>query len=413
MKKILFLSAIDFKSKSIQVIRKTPEAFRNAGWHVDYIVARDNISDGNYFYEEIINPEGIEVNRFSWRIEKMRASFKGVPRIILNKIASWLAIFDLYRYAKESMRNTKYDVIYGYEYHGVLALYLSLALKNRARRPFFVSRFQGTFYEGKLRSKKLLSLLFNFDHIFALSIKSDLIVMTDDGTMGDKFLRRLHQPLFLNKRMLFIANGVDIFENENKRNVQHKASKSFSNNIDMVCLSRLVEWKKVERSIFLLDALLKLNDDFIFNLTIIGGGPTEQKLKTLTQKLNLTNKVKFTGPLSNKAARQNLEEQDLFLSFYDESNVGNPLLEAFRANLIPITLDNGATSDWVTHNLTGLIYNPETLDFNLIAKDIISLISDRNRYIKLKKNIKNLEDTKIKTWDERFKIEIKMIETNL
>lgn len=51
MKKILFLSGLDFKDKSIQVIRKTPEAYVNSGWSVHYIVARDTSSKGNYYYE--------------------------------------------------------------------------------------------------------------------------------------------------------------------------------------------------------------------------------------------------------------------------------------------------------------------------------------------------------------------------
>jgi len=32
---------LDFKEKSIQVIRKTPEAYIEAGWDVHYVVARD------------------------------------------------------------------------------------------------------------------------------------------------------------------------------------------------------------------------------------------------------------------------------------------------------------------------------------------------------------------------------------
>ena len=64
-KKILFLSAIDFKDKSIQVIRKTPEAYRDHGFDVSYVVARDNVSDGNYFYEQEINPDNLKIKRFS------------------------------------------------------------------------------------------------------------------------------------------------------------------------------------------------------------------------------------------------------------------------------------------------------------------------------------------------------------
>ena len=46
-RKILFVSALDFKEKSIQVIRKTPEAFAAADWDVDYLTARDYSRRGN------------------------------------------------------------------------------------------------------------------------------------------------------------------------------------------------------------------------------------------------------------------------------------------------------------------------------------------------------------------------------
>lgn len=67
-RKILFLSALDFKEKSIQVIRKTPEAYVAAGWDVRYIVARDTTRRGNYSYEREINPDGVRIERFAWAL---------------------------------------------------------------------------------------------------------------------------------------------------------------------------------------------------------------------------------------------------------------------------------------------------------------------------------------------------------
>ena len=59
-KKILFISGIDFKEKSIQVIRKTPEAYVKRGWDVHYLVLRDVSKRGNYYYEEPLNPSGVQ-----------------------------------------------------------------------------------------------------------------------------------------------------------------------------------------------------------------------------------------------------------------------------------------------------------------------------------------------------------------
>ena len=169
-------------------------------------------------------------------------------------------------------------------------------------------------------------------------------------------------------------------------------------------------WKRVERSIYLMNALKNHESVYSFILEIIGGGPEESNLKKLVVKLNLENCITFTGPISNEKARQKLLNQDFFLSFYDSSNVGNPLFEALRANLIPVTLNNGATGEWVTHKETGLIYNMDPIDYNLIASDINELVINRGAFLNILRNIKTLEADKIKTWKERFEKETEFVE---
>lgn len=413
MKKILFLSALDFKEKSIQVIRKTPEAYAAAGWDVDYVVARDDVKNGNYSYEPKITPKNITVNRITWRLKNFRGLLKGPFRILLNKFAGWIAIIELWSRARELMKTKQYDVIYGYEYHGVLAARFILLTTKHKNRPLFVSRFQGTFFEGLLQSKKITSLLFNFDHIIALTLKSDLLIMTNDGTLGDKFLTRLHKSDFMRNKFLFLANGVDkikTYAGEKPLPVQENHD---VNTINLVCLSRLVGWKRVERSIYLMNALRDCKSDYSFNLEIIGGGPEETNLKKLAVDLKLDTCITFAGPLSNDKARQKLLRHDFFLSFYDSSNVGNPLFEAFRSNLIPVTLNNGATGEWVSHKETGLIYPTDPINYKLIAQDIINLVSNKDDFLGILRNIKKLEMEKIKTWKERFEVEIEFVDNLL
>ena len=94
-KRVLFLSALDFKDKSIQVIRKTPEAYVRQGWEVTYHVARDTTDRGDYYYEPVINPEGISVSRFEYPLKWLRNRLSRIPALAVAKLAGWLVILRL------------------------------------------------------------------------------------------------------------------------------------------------------------------------------------------------------------------------------------------------------------------------------------------------------------------------------
>ncbi len=92
-KSILFLSANDFKEKSIQVIRKTPQAYIENGWNVNYIVARDNSKSGNYFYEKEINPKGARITRFYMPFGDIKDKVNNhVIKTIVSKIYGYISI---------------------------------------------------------------------------------------------------------------------------------------------------------------------------------------------------------------------------------------------------------------------------------------------------------------------------------
>lgn len=398
-KKILFLSGIDFKEKSIQVIRKTPEYYASSGWNVDYIVARDNVAGGNYSYEKEINPKSVNVHRFYWPIAKIRQISNRYLKLILSKIASLIVIFSLALKGYKKIKSGNYDVVYGYELHGVLALMLIKPFLNNEK---IVTRFQGTFVNEMLENKQWLRLLFNADLILALKVKSDLTIMTDDGTEGDKALKKIRGTDNLGN-IKFWTNGVNVIEHNNWPDLS-------KDKIKIVSISRLVGWKRVDRCIKVVEQLVA-NGFTNFEYEIIGGGDLKEKLEQMVKSLSLEPYVKFSGALPHHEALNRLKKSQIFFSMYDSSNVGNPLLEAIRANKIIVTLNNGDTGSWIKHQINGLIYNPHDVFFEQAAIDIQTLVFDNILRKNMLEELYLVEKERLNTWDERLSKEEALVDT--
>jgi len=407
---ILFLSALDFKEKSIQVIRNTPEAYVRAGWDVYYVVARDNSKFGNYFYEQEINPEGVKVYRiympFTNYYDKIRSH---TLRTIISKIRGYITIVRLAMVANKIMRNRKVDILYGYETHGVLAVNL-LKLFGRLGNIKIISRFQGTFYIIIIiRAKKYFKALLNWDSFLALYLPSDLCIMTNDGTQGDIALKALNSKSL--KNLKFWVNGVDEQKlPEDEINKVKKQLQIDSSKFIFLTVCRLEKWKRVDRGI---SVIAKLVHDYgIRNLQyyIVGDGTQKEGLESLTMNCGIEDYVKFVGAIKNEDVKNYLNIADIFISTYDSSNVGNPLLEAIRANKIIFTLNNGDTNKWIHHKVNGFIYDIDDELIDNMAKDISDLLNNNKMKRAILENIKLTEKEKLWTWKERMDAELQEVE---
>ncbi len=408
-KKILFLSGIDFKEKSIQVIRKTPEAFAERNWNVNYVVLRNISKYGNYFYENKIDPDGITVHRINYRFARLINILPpNILRVIVNKLSGFVGVFQLYFKAKRLIKSEEFDVIYGYEHIGVLALKL-LKITNQTRSIKTVSRFQGTWISMYWQKRSYLKLLLNFDFIIAMRFRSDLLIMTDDGTEGDYIISKLHPN---HSNFQFWVNGVE--KPDVSENVIHEIQNEYEvyGKFVIASISRLESWKKVERGIHIINKTIENNPALADNLIylIIGDGVEKQNLQQLVQKLKLENQVKFTGAVPHVNVSSYLNLADAFFTFYDLSNVGNPLLEAIRANTIIFTLNNGDTANWVTHKKTGFIYDPSADFTQLASEELNYIISNSDLQQEIKNNVQKLEQQKLWTWTERFNAEVSAVQ---
>jgi glycosyltransferase involved in cell wall biosynthesis len=403
--KIVFLSAIDFKDRSIQVIRKTPEAYANNGWNVRYIVARDNSVTGNYYYESVINPAGIRIDRFEWPLSGLRDGARGNRWLAYfwTRLSALLVIFQLAWHAARALRREPADVIYGYEVHGVLAARL-VRLFGVGRQAKFVTRFQGTWLTEIMEQKQSSRYIANFDHVLALRAHSDLIIMTDDGTRGDVALQRLNPAA---SAVRFWLNGTDLPTGVATREAFRTQLGIADNVTVLLSVSRLEGWKRVDRGIAIAAALQKLRTDFVY--IVVGEGGEADTLRRLAESVGLGARVQFVGAIPQGQVFNYMNAADIFLSMYDLSNVGNPLLEAIRMQKLVVTLSNGDTGRWIDHFASGLIYDPTGFAPDVVAADIHRVISDGEARRKIQDGVSALSQTRLWTWAERMQAEVEEV----
>lgn len=409
-KTILFLSALDFKDKSIQVIRKTPEAYADAGWNVHYVVGRDESRHGNYFYENIIECAGVKAYRFKWPLQGLRDRISSrVPLLLLTRLISLLVIFKLAWHGAKILRTTKVDVVYGYEMQGVLAMNVLrlLRLTQDAKK---ISRFQGVFYiKEMLNAKQYRRIFFNIDTFLALWLSSQLCIMTNDGTQGDKILTKIKSRNL--SALKFWVNGVDRHTPETEQVQQIKHALQLAEEPIFISVSRLVPCKGVDKTIKTLSILKNSHNIKKFKCLILGEGQERKNLEDLAKHLGLSENILFMGSVSNSVVKNYLECADYFISTYDSSNVGNPLLEAISANKIIFTLNNGDTGDWISSGINGFIYDIDDTLLTAMAKDMFNVIQDNKLRAKLIEGVKNTAATKLWSWDERLKAEINAVDS--
>ena len=283
---------------------------------------------------------------------------------------------------------------------------------RKTKNKVLVSRFQGTWMTLYYKRKKYLKLLLNFDFYMAMRFKSDLGIMTDDGTQGDFIMRKI-QPKHLDFR--FWVNGVDRHQ-FNKELVDEIANKyNLDNRYSLISVSRLEGSKRVDRVINIVRIFCEQYPDYKNQLTylIVGEGVDRERLENMVKQYNLTSQIHFVGAVPNNQVSSYLKACQVFMSFYDLSNVGNPLLEAMRMNKVIMTLSNGDTSKWISHKKTGFIYSPKNDFYEEVANDLALLIKDDELIENITGELLSFSDKNLWTWEERLDEEVKTVESKL
>jgi len=292
-------------------------------------------------------------------------------------------------------------LIYCYEYFFIPSSKIYTHLSSGTT---FISRYQGTILGRVLERKhifsKYLYIMRKLEHWIALNIKADLIIMSDDGTEGDSVLKSFGNT----SELLFLKNGLGwpiyapkprvTFENCTIEKIQKTLNNS--DYINFYICSRLVKWKRVERSIAIFSKINESHPNT--KLYIFGSGPEQHYLEKLVTKLDLQKKIFFQGSIPQFSLIKLINQMDYFISCYSLSNVGNPLWEAINANCKVITLSNGDTGRYIKNGINGFIV-PES-NYLKNAHNVINYLNGSRRSL-LQPNLPK----DLVSWSARLDIE--------
>ncbi|MFV8336232.1 glycosyltransferase [Flavobacterium sp. RSP29] len=161
-------------------------------------------------------------------------------------------------------------------------------------------------------------------------------------------------------KVMILPKGIDLqkFGNKNNANPEKICA--------IVTRSLLPEY----RHDIILKSFAILNQKGIdFVLTIIGDGTQLSNLKNLVKKLNIENKVNFTGRIPNSELPKLLQQSNIYISMPITEGVSASLFEAMATNCYPIVTHIAGNQSWIKHRENGQLVTVD--DYKMLAEELI------------------------------------------
>jgi glycosyltransferase involved in cell wall biosynthesis len=134
---------------------------------------------------------------------------------------------------------------------------------------------------------------------------------------------------------IYIPNGVDVLpDSKDERE------------IDIICVSRLVNWKNV-------DLVIRVAGELNLSLLVIGDGPERDSLEALATQLNV--QAEFKGQLAVDEVSAWLNRSKYFLLLSDYEGLSFALLEAMASGVVPVVSSNKGNLSVIQSGKNGII----------------------------------------------------------
>jgi len=106
-----------------------------------------------------------------------------------------------------------------------------------------------------------------------------------------------------------------------------------------------------------------------FELTIVGDGVQLSNLKSLSKKLQIENKINFTGRIQNTKLPELLQNSNIYISMPITEGVSASLFEAMASHCYPIVTDIPGNQSWIKHRENGQLITID--DSEMLANEIL------------------------------------------
>ncbi|MBC7848020.1 MAG: glycosyltransferase [Flavobacterium sp.] len=162
------------------------------------------------------------------------------------------------------------------------------------------------------------------------------------------------------EKVLVLPKGIDLEQFENKENTHSEKITA------IVTRSLMPEYRHTT----ILKAFGILNQKGIdFVLTIVGDGKLLPMLKELAKKLNIENKVVFTGRIPNTKLPELLQQSNFYISMPVTEGVSASLFEAMASNCYPLVTDIPGNQSWIKHRKNGQLIPID--DYKMLSKELL------------------------------------------
>jgi glycosyltransferase involved in cell wall biosynthesis len=373
------------------IVAHTLRAYLKAGWTVYLVVG---------FKPDPVDDELVKQLHISWFAIPLLRTLGRLRKIGFFARAVWWAIAQVLFFAKgfHIISKHKVDLIYTWDVDAAPAAWMLSKLFGIP----WVARYLGSFLYNQM--KNVAWKVRCWQQVLAYKLPADLIIMTDDGTLGDVVLEKLGVD---RDKIRFWMNGVDkqAFSALPPKEIARQ-SLGITTKYVLLAVSRLDNWKRVDRIISAMPGVISKIPET--TLVVIGDGPERHALQKLARELGVAGHVRFFGSVRHEEVPLYYAAADVFVSLYDVSNVGNPLLEAMVAGKCCVALDVGGTSKIVKHGVTGILITKEQLDF--LDQVLVSLLENQPLRERLGVNAREWAWQHLKTWDERLEQELLEVE---
>lgn len=161
----------------------------------------------------------------------------------------------------------------------------------------------------------------------------------------------------VNKTIHIVPTGIDVekfyIENQNKKELEllKRELKFKKDDFIITYVGRLAEEKNIE---FLINNHTKLNKKC--KLMIVGNGPDLEKFKEMVKKLDLEDRVIFTGAVPHYEIASYYAISNIFVTASVTETQGLTVIEAMAASIPVVCADDESFRDAVIDGLNGKVF---------------------------------------------------------
>ena len=301
------------------------EALKKLGHTVYIVTVNDSIIKHEYDEKEkILRIPGIPIGIYDYRLSEI------YPISTVKMIKNW-----------------NLDVIHSHTEFGIgiFARILSKKFKIPLVHTYHTLYEDYTHYITHNHFDKLSKkIVKDLTKVYCVKTAKETIVPTD------KIYKLFKEKYMITKNISVIPSGIDIerfFEENVEKDKVDKIKRKYGitkEDFTIIFVGRLAPEKNIE---FLLKAQQKLVEEKMNNikLLIVGDGPDKENYINISRKLNIFDKVIFTGKIEQEEIQYYYQCADVFVTASNSETQGLTVIEAMAAGVVPICINDMAFID--------------------------------------------------------------------